>query len=251
MNKNELTTQAFWKNYWESKENLVFEVEKKYELGDLVEKILAGKNIKSAIEIGGFPGYYAILLKKHYQINATLLDYFIHPEIINNLLAKNGLKNDDIGIIQADLFNYSPEKKYDLVLSCGLIEHFEDTKDIISRHVQFLDGNGTLFITLPNFRGVNGWVQKTFDRYNYDKHNVKMMDVDLLKNICKELGLKEVKSYYYRRFSVWLENKDEKSFLTKTFVKTIWILGKIFTRIIPIESQFLSPYIILEAKKAY
>lgn len=249
MDNNELTTHSFWKSYWESKENLVFEIEKKYELGDLVEKTLAGKNIKSAIEIGGFPGYYAILLKKHYQINSTLLDYFVHTEIINSLLAKNGLKHNDIGIIQTDLFSYIPEKKYDLVLSCGLIEHFENTKDIINRHVQFLQDNGTLLITLPNFRGVNGWIQKTFDPYNYEKHNVKMMDVSLLLSICKDLGLKDVKCYYYRKFSVWLENKDEKSALTKIFVKSIWVLGKVFTRIIPIESQLLSPYIVLEAKK--
>lgn len=249
MNNNELTTPSFWKSYWESKDNLVFEVEKKYELGDLVEKILEGKNIKSAIEIGGFPGYYAILLKKYYQINTTLLDYFVHFEIINRLLEKNNLKQDAINIIQTDLFKYIPEKKYDLVLSCGLIEHFEDTKDVINRHVQFLEDNGTLLITLPNFRGVNGWIQKVFDPLNYSKHNIKMMDIVLLQNICQELGLKEVKCYHYRKFSVWLENKDEKSILTKIFVKTIWVLGKIFTRIVPIESKFLSPYIVLEAKK--
>jgi hypothetical protein len=58
-----------------------------------------------------------------------------------------------------------------------------------------------------------------------------------------------VKCYYYRRFSVWLENKKEKSLVTKAIVKTIWIIGKAFTRLIPIESRFLSPYIVIEAEK--
>jgi 2-polyprenyl-3-methyl-5-hydroxy-6-metoxy-1,4-benzoquinol methylase len=134
------------------------------------------------------------------------------------------------------------------VLSCGLIEHFKDTKDIIARHLEFLNPDGTLFITLPNFRGVNGWVQKTFDRDNYEKHHIECMDPKLLKNFMEELGLDVIKASYIGKYSVWLENKDQKSILTKAFIKSIWYIGKVFTKIFPFESKALSPYILLEAK---
>ena len=94
------------------------------------------------------------------------------------------------------MFNYEVEKKYDLVLSCGLIEHFEDTKAIIKSHIQFLNKGGKLLITLPNFTGVNGWVQQKFDNENYLKHNIKSMDPVLLSQIAKELHLKNIKVYY-------------------------------------------------------
>ncbi len=249
MENNELTSHSFWKAYWESKQNLIFEIKKNYELGGLVADVIKDKNIKTAIELGGFPGYYAILLKKHHQIAATLLDYFVHDEIIKNLIKANGLNSNDIAIIQTDLFNYTPDKKYDLVLSCGLIEHFEDVKDIIARHVQFLNPNGTLLITLPNFTGVNGWVQKTFDKANYDKHNISTMNPALLAGIAKDLGLKEVSCNYYGKFSVWLENKKEKPTLTKAFVKTIWIAGKVITKTFGFDSKLLSPYIVLVGKR--
>jgi trans-aconitate methyltransferase len=249
MNENELTSQTFWVNYWESKENLIFSIKRDYELSELIGKVLTDKTISNAIELGGFPGYYAIWLKKYYQIDSTLLDYYVHPEIIKSLLTTNDLKENDIEIIQTDLFKYTSNIKYDLVLSCGLIEHFEDVKDIINRHVLLLNEGGKLLITLPNFTGINGWVQRKFDPYNYNKHNITTMDPVLLTNLCNELSLKSVKCYYYRRFSVWLENKKEKSLVTKAIVKTIWIIGKAFTRLIPIESRFLSPYIVIEAEK--
>ena len=136
-----------------------------------------------------------------------------------------------------------------MVLSFGLIEHFNDTQAIIETHLQFLKPGGVLFITLPNFKGVNGWVQRKFDKENYDKHNISSMDLQLLTDSCKQLGLKEIEAYYHGRFTVWLENKSERTGLTKALVKAIWVAGKVFTKIIPVESKALSPYIVVKAAR--
>ena len=244
-----LTDRSFWKSFWESRKGLIFYIKSNYIFGDILAKLIAEKKIKTAIELGGFPGYYSIYLKKYQHLDTTLFDYFIHEGLINELLEKNGLKPGDINIIEADLFNYKPEKLYDMVLSFGLIEHFNDTKAIIESHLQFLKPGGVLFITLPNFKSVNGWVQRKFDRENYDKHNINSMNLKLLTDCCKDLGLKEVEAYYHGRFSVWLENKSEQSGTAKALVKIIWFAGKIATKIIPVESKALSPYIVLKAVK--
>jgi len=244
-----LTDRSFWKAFWESRKGLIFYIKPNYVFGDILAKLIAEKNIKNAIELGGFPGYYATYLKKYQKLDTTLFDYYIHQELINQLLEKNGLKPGDINIIEADLFKYQPEKLYDMVLSFGLIEHFNDRKAIIETHLQFLKPGGVLFITLPNFKSVNGWVQRKFDKENYDKHNINSMDLQLLKDSCKQLGLKEIESYYHGRFTVWLENKSEQSKVAKAIVKAIWVAGKIATRIVPVESRSLSPYIVLKAVK--
>jgi SAM-dependent methyltransferase len=164
-------------------------------------------------------------------------------------LEANQLTENDINVIEGDLFDQQPKEQYDLVLSCGLIEHFNDTKDIIARHLPFLKPQGTLFITLPNFTGVNGWVQRKYDMGNYEKHNISSMNPQLLAGYCKELGLKNVEAYYYGHFSIWLENRDQQSGFTKMFLKGLWLAGKIATKIIPVESKSLSPYIVLTATK--
>lgn len=246
---NLLTDRAFWVNYWESKKGLAVHLPSTYLFHNQLAEVIEKDKVKTAIELGGFPGYYAVFLKKYFKLDVTLLDYFVHPPVVNELLKMNDLTEKDIHIIETDLFNYEPEQQYDLVLSCGLIEHFNDTADIINRHIAFVKPGGTLFITLPNFKSVNGWFQKSFDKENYDKHNINSMDLTLLTSICEQAGLKEVKASYFGRFSVWLENESQKSSGVRLFKKLIWLSGKVFTKIIPFESKGLSPYIIVIAKK--
>jgi len=246
---NELTDKAFWANYWESKKGLAFNVPSNYTFYKLLSKIIADNKLLSAIELGGFPGYYAIFLKKYFSLKTTLFDFYVHQNTLKEVLNANNLSETDVSVIEGDLFVNQPQAQYDLVLSCGLIEHFNDTKDIINRHLTFLKPGGTLFITLPNFTGINGWVQRKFDQDNYDKHNISSMNPELLAAYCKDLGLKEVKAYYYGRFSVWLENSAQQPGPVKLFFKTLWLAGKIATKIVPVESKLLSPYIVLTAKK--
>lgn len=246
---NELTDRAFWANYWESKKGLAFRVPENYTFHKLLQGIIGQNNTKTAIELGGFPGYYAIFLKKYFGLKTTLFDYYIHPGVLKEVLTANELTEKDVGVIEGDLFNYQPNEQYDLVLSCGLIEHFHDTKDIIARHLPFLKTGGTLFITLPNFTGVNGWVQRKYDMGNYEKHNISSMNPQQLAAYCKELGLKNVEASYYGKFSIWLENREEQSGFTKAFLKVLWLAGKIATKVVPVESKSLSPYLVVKATK--
>lgn len=245
-----LTDRNFWVNFWESKTDLIFEIQPDYVFGKELRQVVQENGYQSAIELGGFPGYYSVYLRKYLQLETSLFDYFIHQKITGQLLETNGLKKDDIRIIEADLFQFEGKEKFDLVCSFGLIEHFKDTEDIFRRHLQFLKPGGTLFITLPNFRGVNGWVQKTFDRLNYDKHEIACMDPDLLKKIAENLGLDVRTSTYFGGFSVWLENRSQKSLAVRAFVKSIWIAGKIFSKLVPFQSRLLSPYILIAAKSS-
>ncbi|MFM6976628.1 MAG: class I SAM-dependent methyltransferase [Sphingobacteriaceae bacterium] len=244
-----LTDRNFWAAFWESKEDLIFNIEADYVFGKRLGELVQERGYQSAIELGGFPGYYSVFLKKHLGLDVTLFDYFIHQQLIDELLAKNGLAPNDIQVIEADLFTYPAKAEFDLVSSFGLIEHFADTKDIIERHLNFLKPGGTLFITLPNFRGVNGWVQRTFDPENYSKHHIQSMNLTLLKGIAQDLGLKNIKTSYFGGYSIWLENRKKKSAAVRAFIQAIWFVGKVWNKIFPFESKALSPYIILEAQK--
>ena len=246
---NQLTDRAFWVNYWENKTGLSVNIPGNYLFHRQLQEIIENNKVKTAIELGGFPGYYAVFLRKFFKLDVTLLDYFVHPPITSDLLQSNGLQESDIHIIETDLFKYKPEQQYDLVLSCGLIEHFYDTADIINRHIAFVKPGGTLFITLPNFKALNGWFQREFDLENYEKHNIDCMDPLLLAEICENAGLEVIQSRYFGNFSLWLENEKEKPKAVQLFKKTTWLAGKLLTKVIPFNSKQLSPYIILEARK--
>jgi hypothetical protein len=57
-----------------------------------------------------------------------------------------------------------------------------------------------------------------------------------------------VEAYYHGKFSVWLENKSEQTAVAKLLMKTIWVAGKVFTKVVPVESKALSPYIVVKAE---
>ena len=96
---NLLTDRDFWVKYWESKTDLSVVIPENYlfhrQLADIVNK----EKVKNAIELGGFPGYYAVFLKKYLKLDVTLLDYFVHQPITEQLLKANGLAANDIKII--------------------------------------------------------------------------------------------------------------------------------------------------------
>lgn len=245
-----LTDREFWLNYWESHRDEVNVVVPGSNLfSPVFQRIFSGKHISSTCELGGFPGTFSIYLKRKYNTDATLVDYVVPRQLLNEVMATNGLKENDIHVIEADLFDHTPSTSYDMVFSVGLIEHFDDTKKIIDLHLPWLNPGGSLVIFLPNFRGLNGWFQRRFDKANYDKHNISSMDPDMLKAACISLGLKDVDAGWYSRFGVWLEREHLQPLWVRMLKKTVWFCGKVIFKFLPFESRMFSPYIVVTATK--
>ena len=197
---DKLTDRQFWIDYWENKADLIQFVTTKNFFKPLFEKILADQSIRNSIEIGGFPGYFSIYLKKYFQIEPTLLDYVIHHNIVVDLLEHNKMSVGDLNLIEADLFANHLKGNFDLTISYGFIEHFLDTKDIIQRHINFTKPGGTLFIIVPNFQGVNGWVNKKYNIESFNKHYLECMDRKNLFYVAKSCHLVDIQTFYYGKF---------------------------------------------------
>lgn len=245
-----LTDYAFWKNYWLSKEGLIFPIPNNYTFTKELTELIEAKNSKTLLEIGGFPGYYSVWAAKNFGVQSTLFDFVILNEFVDQLKKANKYEGQ-ITLWEKDLFNNEnkQENYFDLVISNGLIEHFLDTQDIIERHVKYLNNGGQLFVSLPNFKGLNGWFQRTFDPKNYAKHHIASMDVKLLHNICKSLQLKNIHVAYSGGFMLWLENESVLPIWVKLFKKACWLPLKIFFKLVPIQTKAFSPYILIKAEK--
>ncbi|MBP6755855.1 MAG: methyltransferase domain-containing protein [Bacteroidia bacterium] len=243
MSKDTFTEKATWEKYWETYCPDVITNENQFR--SLFERIKDGNNNQKFIEIGGFPGSFSIYFSKFKKYKATLLDYFISEKVINGLFEKNGIKREEIEIIETDFFSYSNDNFYDVVFSSGFIEHFDDTKNVISKHVDLIKKNGILLITLPNLTGLNGLVQKYLDKNNYNIHNIKSMNLLFLKKICKELDLKNIEIDYYGKPMVWLEATAPQN----SFVKRMIKLFSLSLKLVPFKGKYFSPYIYILADK--
>jgi SAM-dependent methyltransferase len=251
---NNLTNKEDWSAFWKLKKNLICEINKNNRIYrpfyKTIHSILNENKDYSVIELGGFPGTYTVLFKKYFNVKMTLIDQFIDQSIISGLLVKNGLNENDISIIEDDLFKHDPKNKYDIVYSFGLVEHFIDTQDIISHHLKFLNPGGTLLIGIPNFRGLNGLIQRLFDKENFKLHNLESMKLKVLLNAADKNGLKDIKVKYQYKFGVWIENIKERSRLLRLLIMTLKLFGEVVKITYPFNSRIFSPYIILTAKKS-
>jgi len=240
---NNLTDRRFWEEYWA---NYQYEkIPPQTFFDKYLDKNVLCKDNPTFIEIGGFPGTMSIYFHKKYSCNVSLLDFFIDESIVHKLEEKNNLQKNTISCIEHDFFTFTSNKLYDIVFSLGFIEHFNNTEDVIRRHVNLLDSGGYLLIILPNFLGLNGIIQKKFDPENFAAHNLKSMDITYLKKIMNGFNLQDTKVEYTIKPIVWLEPKPTTSRFVKLFVKSLSYFIKLF----PIRSRFLSPYIIISAKK--
>jgi SAM-dependent methyltransferase len=72
----------------------------------------------------------------------------------------------------ADLFSPPADllQKFDLVVSFGVVEHFEDTAHCLKSCAAFVKPGGLLLTLIPNIPSLIGFIQKFVDRAVYDVH---------------------------------------------------------------------------------
>lgn len=242
-----LTDRKFWVDYWSTFKAVP--LPSGFFFTDLLSRFPKSSATKPCrfIEIGGYPGNFSAYFQKTMGYQVTMLDYVVVPEPIRQVEQVNHLPANSISSIEGDFFSYrdaEQTEKFDVVFSAGFIEHFEDTEKVVAQHLVFLKKGGTLFISLPNFRGLNGWIQKTFDPKNYAVHNIQSMDISRLKGICKNLGLNDVDVFYHGTPCFWL---DHPELLPKFLVRLIYLLSSLISRI-PGRNRWLSPHIVIMAK---
>ena len=239
------------KKYWdESWGNLP--PDKTYEvLTQYFDYINNIKKISSAIEFGGYPCNYLIHLKKKFNYKIYCIDYAINKYYLKKLFYKNNLNlNKDIKLINKDLTtNIKIKKKFDLVYSIGLVEHFHNLEYILKKHLDCLKKNGIIYFTMPNLCGLNGFIMKLFDTVTYKTHNIKSMNIEKIKKILKKNGLKINKIEYASSNGIFITNLKSRNLIARSFIKIIHIFTIIITSFFLKKSKFFSNDLICIASK--
>lgn len=130
---------------------------------------LAGKEI---LEIGAGDSLWLPFLCKMYpSSHFTGLDY---SELACHMLRQRAQEQGvDVEVVNADLFT-PPDallNKFDVVISFGVVEHFDDLAAVLAAVKVFAKPEGTIFTLIPNMRGVMGWLTRRFSKALYEAHN--------------------------------------------------------------------------------
>jgi SAM-dependent methyltransferase len=226
MAKN-LTDKEFWESYWG---NLILpsKVDNKHTFDRCLSKeleILTQDQSGEIFEIGCAPGKWIGFLAQKNGLTPCGIEY-----------TKGGLestfKNFELlqitpGVIfSEDFFKIEPFRKFDVVMSLGFIEHFENIDEVVNLHLSWLKDGGMLILGVPNFTGINRFIQRELDESLLDKHNLTIMNLEFFKNLGERLEIKLNSKKYLGSF------EPDLFIPIKRFGNPIQILIKIFLIIV-------------------
>lgn len=95
---------------------------------------------------------------------------------------------------------FSPEANrdflasFDLVYSIGVLEHFDDVTERLTRLGEYLRAGGRILTTVPNLQGINWLLQRMADRERLEMHVVYRPDQ--LARVHEEAGFSTISAGY-------------------------------------------------------
>jgi len=173
------------------------------------------------LEVGCGKSAWLPYFAKEFGFKVYGLDYSPNGcEMARKVLRANAI---DAQIVQADLF--SPPRDmlgaFDVVVSFGLVEHFDHTASCVGAISAFLKPGGLLITSIPNMVGWIGSIQKAFNRPIYDVH--ELIDPARLKEAHRRAALDVLDCDYFMSTNFGVCNLTGVSTRTPTgFMKKVF-----------------------------
>jgi 2-polyprenyl-3-methyl-5-hydroxy-6-metoxy-1,4-benzoquinol methylase len=259
-----LSSQEYWDHVLEEAKLPRVNTRRAYHLSitmDFIDSFIRNKGYTSFFEVGcgssGWLPYFA----HEYGLKVSGIDY----SAVGCRLAEENLRILSIPygeIICKDIFedNCTDGKKYDIVFSYGVIEHFESPEDITRIFSSFLNPGGIMITLVPNLNGFMGWLSRHYIPDIYKMHRV--ISKQQLQGYHEHIGLRNLKTNYAGTFTLavlplvrsrrWLFRAG--SMQRKIAVFSFALMDKLASGIfkllkINIPTRRFSPYIISIAEK--
>lgn len=201
-NNGTFTSKNYWEVYYSKSNTEVKDVIAICSVYDsLWDKMIQSSTTKpeTIIEIGAYPGRYLAYLSKKYNLIPTAIDYNSDKSKIEQTFQKFDISKYEI--ISQDFTTFKCDVKYDIVISNGFIEHFEDFKAIVKRQSELLNIGGSMLIMVPNKRYFRKWFDWFCDYENLKIHNTKCMSKGKFEDFAKDNNLQIISIDYFGSFA--------------------------------------------------
>ncbi len=223
---SKITTQDYWEKYYSKAKTNRKQIQVIISVYDKFWDILLRNNgatpPKTIIEMGGYPGRFLAYLADKYNLIPTSLDFNSDKIKIEETMKSFDI--EDFKIIQADIFEHIPETQYDIVISNGFIEHFENYQEVLDKHNLYLKQGGTMLVMIPNLTGFRKVYGYLVDYKNLKSHNLKCMNKHTFESFAKRNGLQILTLEYFGGFPFSVHQK--LNFFQKIIYRSTRLLFK-------------------------
>jgi SAM-dependent methyltransferase len=234
--------REYWNSIWKKLPPIEQYEGPIYEQHPVLARFLSHSDRGDAIEIGCGTGSYMIYINKEFGYRIDGLDYSDNMDYVRSNLLYNGI--NDSQLFNANFFDFVPPKKYDLVLSGGFAEHFDDYESVVTRHAQWTKPGGLVVIIVPNLTHVHkllcGWFAPEVLRV----HRFPLMRRSVMRNTLEKAGLRVLHCEYHKTFRPTYKLPKGVGLFFRLVQKLLRA-----SRLDDIGNRFGSPYLISVSKK--
>ncbi len=156
----------------------------------------------SFLEIGCAPGKFMAYAAVKRGAKVAGIDYSPRGVSITRQFHRELGIASDIRVEDVMETSFAPAS-FDCVFSAGLIEHFDDPRPVVAKHVELARPGGRIVIAVPNYGGIYGRMQAKRDPENLAIHNLSIMSRDALTALFDGSQVERLESFPLGGPSLW------------------------------------------------
>jgi 2-polyprenyl-3-methyl-5-hydroxy-6-metoxy-1,4-benzoquinol methylase len=199
----EKTTLEYWDQAWSKPPRL--SLPSRFNLSIRNAKRLLGNHVKPGmcfLEIGCAPGKMLAWVSFALKARVAGIDYskrgiMYAQQIFHTVGLEGDLRCEDI------FHTTFKPGTFDIVYSNGVIEHFNDAREIVRQHVLLLKPYGKALIVIPKLSGPWQKLTRWLAPDILSMHNLALMNPISLKEVAPTDLVKNVQTYHAGHISVW------------------------------------------------
>jgi 2-polyprenyl-3-methyl-5-hydroxy-6-metoxy-1,4-benzoquinol methylase len=241
------TEQAHWDTGWQPSIRMRLPSRLNVDVLNLTRLLIRHVNPGSRyLEVGCAPGKLLAWVAAVLKAETWGIDYsdtgIAHCRALCDALKlKVELRHDDF------FDHHLPYGSYDVVSSFGFAEHFDNVAPVVQRHLDLVKPGGIALITIPNFDGLYGRLQRWCDPALLALHNLDIMNAHALELLVQSRDAQSVRAYRSGNVSAWRFTLDRK--VPKSVARAVWLGVNAFGLLQPATIGFLAPLLVLEVTK--
>jgi len=220
---------------------------------EIFDKFLPKDDTKTVIEVGTCPGYNLAALVRSHNYSPFAIDFLPAVNDLPVYFQANGLPSPEV--FNEDFIEWKSPLNFDVVMSFGFIEHFENWEEVLQKHWDIVAPGGVLLIGVPIFGCMQMWLR----RLSYkdaklievlESHNLRAMNLrSLILNIKNYKGSRLIFSGHIKNMDTWIRADSDFVKPERAYIVKIWHILARIPRKFCLSMRAFSPYAIVVAKK--
>ncbi|BCS36012.1 hypothetical protein TBR22_A52490 [Luteitalea sp. TBR-22] len=219
---------------------------------EIVQRHLPTGGHVRCLEVGVVPGHTLLFFATRFGYSCAGVDFSDRIDQVRTAFEQQGVTAD---FWHADFMAWTSSPSFDVVYSCGFVEHFLDFDQVVRKHWDLVRPGGLLILTLPTWSPWQVLVRRVCYtpekmRLITEAHNLDVMNLQSLRAAVQRCpGSRVVQAEYFSGALVWFTPESDGIRRGSAPVFPLIRLVERAARRLGRSSRYYSPEAVVVARK--